>query len=69
VAKDNLKNLKMVMAMMTANDESAEVIIPRAMKVIDEDLDKVQEWRGSDLRRDMRNMDRHFRILLVSIVF
>jgi hypothetical protein len=38
----------MVMAMMTVDDESAEVIIPRALKVVDEDLDEAQQWPGTD---------------------
>jgi hypothetical protein len=48
MAASNLKNLKMIMAMTITNDETSEVIIPRALKVIDDDLDEVQEWPGTD---------------------
>jgi hypothetical protein len=43
-----LKNLKMIMAMTITNDETQEVIVPRALKAVDGDLDEVQEWPGTD---------------------
>jgi hypothetical protein len=52
-AAANLKNLKMIMAMTITNDETQEVIVPRALKAVDEDLDEVQEWPGTDF--DPRN--------------
>tara|TARA_R110002003_G_scaffold534_23_gene20366 strand:+ start:649 stop:924 length:276 start_codon:yes stop_codon:yes gene_type:complete len=52
-AAANLENLKMIMAMTITNDETQEVIVPRALKAVDEDLDEVQEWPGTDF--DPRN--------------
>jgi predicted metal-dependent enzyme (double-stranded beta helix superfamily) len=64
MAKDNLKNIKMIMAMTITNDESAEVTILRALKAVDEDLDEVQEWLGTDFEAEDEKHKRTFQAIV-----
>lgn len=47
-AAGNLRNVKMIMAMTINNDETQEVIIPRALRAVNDDDEEVKEWPGTD---------------------